>query len=480
MDNKKLNIAIFVNSEQKVGGGFQYELRVCQILKEVRYKYTFNFFTLNAKNIDDFRKNDIEVKLLSKEDLEITLINNYKIDLVYFLYPANFNFINLHYIITIWDLCHRDFNEFPEVRNNYEFENRELFYSSIGLKKAIAIISDSKQGKKNIIKRYNIDKNRVHVLKFLPREHKEFTFININKKYNINRPYIYYPAQFWAHKNHIYILKALKILRENFNIEIFALFSGTDYGNLSYILEQAKFMGIDKQIKYLGFVDDNEIPNLYKQSLALVMPTYFGPTNIPPLEAFEYETPVCYSDLKGLRKQVKDAAFLIDLKNPNSLVNALLCILNNHNKVQKKIKTGKKILRKWTPNKFKNTLENIFNNFNNIRRCWANTEILENKISDNISKDFNFIIKNIVNLKNSNNKYVIYGNGTIGKTIQALIPDKIVGYVDIADEKNHPKNLKNMKYDKIIISVLGREVEIIKYLVEELEVNKEKIIKLEL
>ena len=31
------------------------------------------------------------------------------------------------------------------------------------------------------------------------------------------------------------------------------------------------------------------------------MPT-FGPTNIPPLEAFELGTPVLYPDLKGLRK----------------------------------------------------------------------------------------------------------------------------------------------------------------------------------
>ena len=73
-----------------------------------------------------------------------------------------------------------------------------------------------------------------------------------------------------------------------------------------------------------------------------------------------------------------------------------------------------------------------------------------------------------------------FNNGTIGKTIQALIPDKIVGYVDIADENNHPKNLKDMKYDKIIISVLGREEEIIKYLVEDLQIPRDKIITLEL
>ena len=49
------------------------------------------------------------------------------------------------------------------------------------------------------------------------------------------------------------------------------------------------------------------------------MPTYFGPTNIPPLEAFSLNVPVCYSDLDGLREQVGEAAFLMNLKNPESL-----------------------------------------------------------------------------------------------------------------------------------------------------------------
>lgn len=480
MDNKKLNIAIFVNSAQKVGGGFQYELRICQLLQGIKNKYNFIFFTLNNSVIDDFNKYNVNVELLSEKSLEYVLIHNYKIDLAYFLYPAHFSFINLHYILTIWDLCHRDFNEFPEVRNNYEFDKREIFYGSIGFKKAVAIISDSKQGKKNIVKRYNIDKNRVHILKFLPRVDTKYEYIDINKKYNLNKPYIYYPAQFWSHKNHIYILKALVILKEKFNIEIFALFSGADYGNLSHILEQAKNMNIDKQIKYLGFVEDDEIPNLYKQSLALVMPTYFGPTNIPPLEAFSYRTPVCYSDLKGLRKQVKNAAFLLDLKNPNSLVKSLLKILNNPDKVKNKINAGEEILQKWTPNDFKNRLENIFDDFKSIRECWDSTEIPKHKTSNDIPKDFISIINSIIKFQSSNNKYIVYGNGTIGKTIQALIPDKIIGYVDIADENNHPKNLKNMKYDKIIISVLGREEVIIKYLVEELGINRNKIVTLEL
>ena len=49
----------------------------------------------------------------------------------------------------------------------------------------------------------------------------------------------------------------------------------------------------------------------------------FGPTNLPPLEAFELGVPVLYSDKPGLRDQVGDAALLLDLKDPLVLANHL-------------------------------------------------------------------------------------------------------------------------------------------------------------
>ncbi|WP_418179600.1 LicD family protein [Aliarcobacter lanthieri] len=107
----------------------------------------------------------------------------------------------------------------------------------------------------------------------------------------------------------------------------------------------------------------------------------------------------------------------------------------------------------------------------------------EPNVSTKITLNYKFSIyfnKFINQINNLDNNIIIYGNGTIGKTIQALIPDKILGYVDIADEDNHPKNLKNIKYDKVLISVLGREEEIIKYLVEDLKIARDKIITLDI
>ncbi|MDX4012129.1 hypothetical protein Q6A86_03920, partial [Aliarcobacter skirrowii] len=94
-------------------------------------------------------------------------------------------------------------------------------------------------------------------------------------------------------------------------------------------------------------------------------------------------------------------------------------------------------------------------------------------------KEFSkYFCKDIYKLSNQNDNYILYGNGTISKVIQNIIPNKIIGYVDIADENHHPTTLKDMEFDKIIITVFNREAGIIKYLVEDLKINRDKILTL--
>src|SRR5690606_23288928 len=110
-----------------------------------------------------------------------------------------------------------------------------------------------------------------------------------------------------------YILDALKLLRDREGLEITAVFTGMDKGNLPYILSKAREYGLERQIRHLGFVDASDIPALYEQALALVMPSYFGPTNLPPLEAFSVGCPVCYPNHRWMDDAIADAVFSIDL-----------------------------------------------------------------------------------------------------------------------------------------------------------------------
>jgi glycosyltransferase involved in cell wall biosynthesis len=70
-------------------------------------------------------------------------------------------------------------------------------------------------------------------------------------------------------------------------------------------------------------VPDDDMAALYTLSAGLVMPTFFGPTNIPPLEAWHFGRPVITSDIAGLREQNGDASLLIDPRSPPALAEAM-------------------------------------------------------------------------------------------------------------------------------------------------------------
>lgn len=82
----------------------------------------------------------------------------------------------------------------------------------------------------------------------------------------------------------------------------------------------------------------------------------------------------------------------------------------------------------------------------------------------------------IEELSKANNKYIIYGDGSISKLVKSLLGDKILCSIDINDKIDHKSHLEKLKFDKIIISVIGKEIEIIKYLNKACHVKKDKII----
>jgi len=316
-------------------------------------------------------------RLFGSNTFEKQLINH-NIDLVYFLSAANLasHLEQLNYMTTVLDLCHRDDLEFPEVRCYREFEKREKYYRTI-LTKSVAILTDSQLGKANILNRYGVDNYRVHVMPFQPAQFTQISnheyasgYIDIQHKYNLSVPYIFYPAQFWAHKNHVYILEGLKALESKYGIEIGAIFSGTDKGNQTYVESRVSAFGLDDRIRFPGFVPNNDMPYLYRQSLALVMPTYFGPTNLPPLEAFSLGVPVLYSDKTGLREQVDNAALLVDLNDPCSMADMLHKIITDQELRSRLCQNGHQQMNDNIHASRVEALTSILTDFRRRRSCW--------------------------------------------------------------------------------------------------------------
>lgn len=300
------------------------------------------------------------------------------IDLLYFLSPTGLagDLEHLNYITTIWDFCHRDDPEFPEVRLDWEFEVRERFYHRI-LPKATAVLVDAESSRVHACRRYGLDPERVQVMPFAPAPGTRLSeadylagYIDIRKQYALSVPYVFYPAQFWAHKNHVYLLRGLQRLADHFGHRIGAIFAGGNKGNLPHVKEVTARLGLTERVRFAGFVPDNEMPYLYRQSLALVMPSYFGPTNLPPLEAFALGVPVLYPDIAGLREQVGAAALLMDLRDPDSLATHLNDLLSQPELRHRLVTDGHNRLIEFDALDRIKILERILRDFHARRATW--------------------------------------------------------------------------------------------------------------
>jgi glycosyltransferase involved in cell wall biosynthesis len=402
---RPIRLAVIFDQQIHAGGGYQQALNAALLarnipktLADVLYITTLESnvktlaeFGISAEfvTLSFFSKLKTYIRRLFLDPRVISLIKKIelytpfekhlvqrKVDLVYFLSPSGWarDLEKLNYITTVWDLCHRDDPEFPEVRWNRVFEGRERHYQAI-LPRSTAIFVDSELGKRGVVHRYGIDSKRVSVMPFQAASSTHnpsgsSVSINVLEKYELEGPYVFYPAQFWAHKNHVYILEGLAALERNNGIRIGAIFSGIDKGNQGYVEAYVRNLGLEDRIRFAGFVPNEVIPELYRQSLALVMPSYFGPTNLPPLEAFELGVPVLYSDKDGLRDQVGDAALLLDLKNPASLADHLKILLDDEQLRAKLTNAGRKRLQYFEAMERVSVMNSVLEDFRWRRLCW--------------------------------------------------------------------------------------------------------------
>src|SRR5207249_4800394 len=126
----------------------------------------------------------------------------------------------------------------------------------------------------------------------------------VRGKYGLRREFLFYPAQFWPHKNHVNLLLALDLLRGSAGVELDLVLTGSDKGNLNHVTKTAVALGLTSQVHILGFVPKADLRELYREAVSLTFASFFGPDNIPPLEAFALGCPVVAAAVPGSEEQL--------------------------------------------------------------------------------------------------------------------------------------------------------------------------------
>ena len=295
--------------------------------------------------------------------------NSCGVELMIYPTPTSLSFeAGVPYIMAIHDLQHRLQPDFPEVSANGVWEEREYCFRN-GARYATLLLADSEVGKEDILHfygPYGVTPDKVKVLPYLPAcylalEVSESERQRVRTIYRLPERYLFYPAQFWPHKNHVRIVQALGLLKRERRLKVSVVFCGSYSEEIRErtfrkVMSLSSQLGVEKQIHYLGYVPDEDMSGIYAEAVALVMPTFFGPTNIPILEAWAFGCPVLTSDIRGVREQVQDAGVLVDPRSVEAIADGIYQLWTDENLACTLADLGRQRLASYTPDDYRRRL----------------------------------------------------------------------------------------------------------------------------
>lgn len=254
-----------------------------------------------------------------------------------FLYPNEIKGLSNQLMKINWI---PDFQEdyLPHFFSKGEVMLRKKYQKDIIVKGDIVVLS-SEDAKKDFLRLYPKAKARPFVLPFAV-SHPDFSMESIDDlllKYNLPKNYFFAPNQFWAHKNHIVVLKAVRFLKEK-GISVVVAMSGkeNDYRNLENFKTLNAYISkneLENNIKFLGFIPRTEQLCLFKNAQAIIQPSLFEGWSTVVEDAKALGKFVIASDLNVHREQLKDNAWFFDPNDEKKLANSIETFLSEPPKI---------------------------------------------------------------------------------------------------------------------------------------------------
>jgi glycosyltransferase involved in cell wall biosynthesis len=349
------------NASPDAGGGYTVQTSIERAIRSRGGQH--NFIKLNWP--------ELRGETSAREVLD-SAICDLGLDMAWFLTPMAAP-VCVPFLATVWDLEHRRLPFFPEVSIEgwWTWEKREETYRAT-LPRAARVLTGTETGRDEIIQFYSVPPENVRIVP-LPLPHFASPQSNsapILAKYNLPEIYLFYPAQFWPHKNHINLLMALEHLKTNHALSLPLVLTGSDKGNLAHVEALIRRQGLTSQVHILGFVPEEDLIQLYRGAVALVFPTFFGPDNLPPLEAFSLGCPVIASRVPGAEEQLGDAALLFDPAEPSELAAAVATLVSDPKLRAQLIENGFEKVSARSSETYVRRVCQVIEELEPIRRCW--------------------------------------------------------------------------------------------------------------
>ncbi len=287
------------------------------------------------KKLADIRWHTIE------EQLRFPLIlNKEKLDLVHFPYFSVPVFYTKPFVVTIHDLILHHFPTGQASTMSVPLYKLKLlgykFVISQAAKRAKKIITVSNATKEEVVKNLHVHKEKVIVT----YEGVDEKISNKSKTINSNNKYFLYVGNAYPHKNLSRLLIAFANIKYQISNIKLILVGKEDYF-YRRMKEKVQKMGLEASVVFYGETTDKELADLYKNALALVMPSIMEGFGLPVVEAMANGCLVLASDIPVNHEIAGDAAIYFNPYNAEDIAKKMKAIhFNDMNHYSENIQKG--------------------------------------------------------------------------------------------------------------------------------------------
>ena len=205
----------------------------------------------------------------------------------------------------------------------------------LALKKATKVITVSENTKKDILKMFKVNPEKIEVIyngvgkEFVKKDKEDVKYLY--NKYNIdeNKKILMYVGNLKPHKNLERLIEAyskIDCLKDT-NL----LLVGKAFANYNILEEKEKSLNIDKEVIHTGIVTQEELVDLYNLTDLFIFPSLYEGFGIPVLEALACGTQVICSNTSSIPEVGGDVVDYFDPYNVDEIKNLIEQKLKNKN-----------------------------------------------------------------------------------------------------------------------------------------------------
>ncbi|WP_180540238.1 glycosyltransferase family 4 protein [Nevskia soli] len=198
---------------------------------------------------------------------------------------------------------------------------------------AARILTGSEFSRDSIVRAYGLDPDRVVVVPdaanpFFRPLTRESAMRRVLERFRVTGPFVLSVGDLQPRKNHIGLIEAFaRLVKENPALPHELVLAGQDTWFGPRVHEAAAHSGVQGRIRFLGFVTDDDLLQLYNACDCFCFPSFYEGFGIPILEAMACGRAVACANTSAMPEVADGAGLFFDPAKPDEMVRALRDIL---------------------------------------------------------------------------------------------------------------------------------------------------------